>query len=296
MIRIGTRGSKLALIQAGLVKQAIMTNNNIAENEIEIVPIITKGDQILDRPLSQVGGKGLFTQEIEDKLLDKSIDLAVHSMKDMTATFPTNLDILSCLPREDVRDAFISFEYKNISDLPIGAKIGTSSIRRKAQLLNIRPDLIITTLRGNVLSRIEKLKNKEMSGAIFATAGLKRLEIDQKLYQPIAIEDMLPAVAQGAIGIECNINNEYAVKIAKSINHQNTYDAIMIERQFMITLEGGCNTPMAAYCTLDHDKFNLSCFLANPDTNKIVTCTKNGQIKDGLNIALKAALELKALL
>ncbi|MEM9210575.1 MAG: hydroxymethylbilane synthase, partial [Pseudomonadota bacterium] len=201
-IRIGTRGSPLALAQAHETRNRLMTAHNMAEAEFEIVVIKTTGDAILDRPLSEIGGKGLFTKEIEEQLLDGSIDLAVHSMKDMPVDQPDGL-VLDCfLPREDVRDAFVSLTYKSIDDLPSGATLGSSSLRRRAQLLHRRPDLNVIEFRGNVQTRMRKLEEGVADATFLAMAGLNRLGMADVVTAPVEVTDVLPAIAQGAIGIE----------------------------------------------------------------------------------------------
>ena len=217
-IRIGTRGSPLALAQANEVRARIAQVHGIDIETISITVIKTTGDQVLDRPLAEIGGKGLFTKEIEDALIANEIDIAVHSMKDMQTALPDGLTIGAVLPREDVRDAFISLKYSNIDNLPEGSVVGTSSLRRQAQLLNVRPDLKVVGFRGNVQTRLKKLQDGVAEATFLAVAGLNRLGMSERITAPIAIDRMLPAVAQAAIGLEIRAGDEATADLIAPLN------------------------------------------------------------------------------
>ena len=228
-VRIGTRGSALALAQAHEVRARLMAAHGLPETAFEIVVIKTTGDMILDRPLAEVGGKGLFTKEIEEALFEKRIDLAVHSMKDMQTALPDGLTIGATLPREDVRDAFISLKHKSFDSLPEGAVVGTSSLRRQAQIKRIRPDLQIVGFRGNVQTRLTKLRDEVAEATFLACAGLRRLGLADHITAAVPIESMLPAVAQGAIGIEIRIDDEDTAALIAPMNDE-TYRLVRHRR------------------------------------------------------------------
>jgi hydroxymethylbilane synthase len=293
-LRIGTRGSNLALAQANQVKEALANAhpNLFSENDIEIVPIITTGDKITDRSLGDIGGKGLFTKEIEEALINGSIDLAVHSMKDMPAQLPEGLCFAALLPREDPRDAFLSYNYTSIDTLPKGAIVGTSSTRRKAQLLSIRPDLKVVSFRGNVGTRLDKLKNNLVDATILAVAGLKRLNITEPAYTRIDVQDMLPAVAQGAIVIECKRNNDSVIKLLQAINHQETSICIEAERAFLTKLDGSCKTPIAALARIKDDIITLNAMIASTNGHTIFRTSKTGDLNQARSLGEEAADEL----
>jgi hydroxymethylbilane synthase len=292
IIRIGTRGSRLALAQSYEVRERLAAAHNLSLDRFEIVIIKTSGDMITDRNLIEIGGKGLFTKEIEDQLLDGSIDLAVHSMKDMPARLPDGLFISSILPREDPRDALISSKYKSISNLPEGAVVGTSSPRRAALLLNKRPDLKIISFRGNVDTRLEKLQNNLADATLLAVAGLKRLKIDHLSYNAIEIDDMLPAVAQGAIGIESRINDRDIFELVAKINHQESAICIDAERALLEELAASCNVPVAAYANIKNDILYFRGMLASPDGRKISYLEDSGTPSDAKLIGTRLARKL----
>jgi len=258
---IATRGSKLALWQADWVKAEL--ERRYPGIRIELKKIKTTGDKILDVPLAKVGGKGLFVKEIEEALLRKDADLAVHSMKDVPVDLPEGLHIAAVCKREDPRDAFLTqirnlpagrqgskFEIRNFKELPIGAKVGTSSLRRACQLLNIRPDLNITQLRGNLDTRIRKLDEGQFDAIIVAAAGVKRLGLVQRITEILGAGISLPAIGQGAVGIECRVNDEFINKMIEPLNHPETAVCVCAERAFLRKLEGGCQVPIAAYARL----------------------------------------------
>ena len=246
---IATRGSMLALWQAEWIKSQLEELD--PSLEIELNKIKTTGDKILDVPLAQVGGKGLFVKEIEEALLRGEADLAVHSMKDVPTELPESLHLSTITKREDPRDAFIAGkEIKSFSELPNGANIGTSSLRRICQLLNKRPDLKITQLRGNVDTRIRKLEEGEFDAIILATAGVKRLGREEKITEKLPVDVSLPAIGQGAVGIECRRDDEFTNNLLKSLDHYETSVCVRAERAFLKKLEGGCQVPIAAYAQL----------------------------------------------
>ncbi len=251
-IRIGTRGSPLALAQARETRARLMVALTWPESAFEILVISTTGDQIRDRPLSEIGGKGLFTKELEEALYADQIDCAVHSMKDVPAHMPVGLTLAAILPREDVRDAFISFAAPSLRDLPLGAKLGSSSVRRTAQALRIRPDLVCTQFRGNVQTRLEKLKNGVADATFLAAAGLKRLGLADHITSLIDVEDMLPAVAQGAIGVQVKQSHDIVFAAIAKIDHAESHIAVSCERAFMAALDGSCRTPIAGHAVFNN--------------------------------------------
>ena len=244
-IRIGTRGSPLALAQATDVQARLMAAHGLTAERCTIVVIKTSGDRILDRPLSEAGGKGLFTKEIEEALLDGSIDLAVHSMKDMPTELPTGLALACMLPREDVRDAFISLKYPTFAALPNGATLGTSSLRRAAQAAWARPDLTVVGFRGNVQTRLSKLAAGVADATFLAVAGLNRLGLADRITQAIPTEVMLPAVAQGAVGIEIRADDAMMLQLLRPLDDTPTHAAVTAERVFLRRLEGSCRPASA---------------------------------------------------
>jgi hydroxymethylbilane synthase len=247
-IIIATRGSKLALWQAEFVQAELQKRN--PGLQVELSKIKTTGDKILDVPLAQVGGKGLFVKEIEEALLRNEADLAVHSMKDVPTEFPPGLHLAVICEREDPRDAFIS-KIPHFMELASGARVGTSSLRRSSQLLNIRPDLIIHTLRGNVETRIRKMDEGMFDAVILATAGVKRLGMQHRIMEILPFETSLPAVGQGAVGIECRIEDKFVHSLIMPLNHRRTSVCVQAERAFLKRLEGGCQVPIAAYARIE---------------------------------------------
>jgi hydroxymethylbilane synthase len=254
-ISIGTRGSKLALWQAEWVQSEL--KRLYPDLEIEINKIKTTGDKVLDVPLANVGGKGLFVKEIEEALLGHEVDIAVHSMKDVPTEFPDGLHLAVICKRDDPRDAFISkirnskFDIRNFSDLPLGAKVGTSSLRRSCQLLNVRPDLKIEQLRGNLDTRLRKLDEGQFDAIILAAAGIKRLGWEEKITEILTPEICLPAIGQGAIGVECRIDDKFVNNLILPLNHNDTSICVRAERAFLKRLEGGCQVPIAAYSRIE---------------------------------------------
>jgi hydroxymethylbilane synthase len=250
-LRIGTRGSPLALAQAEMVRARLAASHAMDPAEIEIRIIKTSGDRIQDRNLADIGGKGLFTKELEEALQSDEIDLAVHSMKDVATRLPDGLVISTILDREDPRDAFISLKYKTIAELPAGAVVGTSSLRRQAQLLATRPDLKVVPFRGNVQTRLGKLADGVADATFLAVAGLNRLGMASRMTQALPPEVMLPAVAQGAVGIEIRESDQRIAALVAPLDHPVTHDAVRCERAFLLRLDGSCRTPIAGHATID---------------------------------------------
>lgn len=265
-IIVGSRKSKLALTQTNWFINELRASG--APFEFEVKEIVTKGDRILDVQLSKVGGKGLFVKEIEQALYDKEIDFAVHSMKDMPAVLPEGL-VIGCIPpREDARDAFISKGHVKFADLPKGAVVGTSSLRRSAQLLQVRPDLEIKWIRGNVDTRLAKLETEEYDAIILAAAGLKRLGwSDDVVTEYLDIDICLPAVAQGSLGIECRADDVELLEALSKLTDEATWQAAHAERTFLAEMDGGCQVPIAGYAKVDGDNITLTGLVAAPDAS-----------------------------
>lgn len=276
-IRIGTRASKLALAQSEEVKARLLAAYpQMQAEQFEIVPMSTTGDAIQDRTLSEIGGKGLFTKEIEDALMDGTVDIAVHSMKDMPTALPQGLVIPCLLEREDPRDAFISNTSVGVDALPLYAVIGTASLRRGAQLKAHRPDLEIVPIRGNVQTRLRKLKEGHCDATLLAVAGLKRLDMADVITTALPESICLPAVAQGAIGVECRADNHALIAWLSAIHHQDTALCVTAERAFLAELDGSCRTPIAGLATRDGDSLRLEGLIAKPDGKTVhrdsITC------------------------
>ncbi|ENM3824331.1 hydroxymethylbilane synthase [Vibrio cholerae] len=267
-IRIATRQSPLALWQANYVKDALMAAH--PGLQVELVTMVTRGDVILDTPLAKVGGKGLFVKELEIAMLEGRADLAVHSMKDVPVDFPDGLGLVTICEREDPRDAFVSNTYAKIEDLPSGAIVGTCSLRRQCQLKAARPDLVIKELRGNVGTRLSKLDAGEYDAIILAAAGLKRLELESRIRSFIEPEQSLPAVGQGAVGIECRVDDQRVRALLAPLNHADTADRVRCERAMNLTLQGGCQVPIGSYALLDGDTIWLRALVGEPDGSQIV--------------------------
>lgn len=291
-LRIGTRGSPLALAQAEETRARLMHAHNLPESAFEITVINTTGDKVQDRPLSEIGGKGLFTKEIETALLDHRIDIGVHSMKDVATALPDGLFISTILPREDVRDAFISAQFQGITELPQGAVIGSSSLRRRAQLLAIRPDLQMVEFRGNVQTRLKKLADKVADATILARAGLNRLG-QEELGVTIDADTLLPAIAQGAVGIEQRLGDDAISAILAPIHHQKSAIAITAERAFLAALDGSCRTPIAGLALIDQDgNLNFTGEVLRLDGSEVLRTTRTGLADHAAAIGHDAAQEL----
>ncbi|MDR7073673.1 hydroxymethylbilane synthase [Fictibacillus barbaricus] len=289
-IIVGSRRSKLALTQTNWVIDQLKKAG--LPFDFEVKEIVTKGDVILDVTLSKVGGKGLFVKEIEQAMLNKEIDIAVHSMKDMPAALPKGLEI-SCTPkRVDPRDAFISEKYASLNELPAGAIVGTSSLRRAAQLLHKRPDLTIKSIRGNIDTRLVKLKTGEFDAIILAAAGLERMGWSQDtVTEFLDIDLCLPAVGQGSLAIECRSEDEEVKQLLATLNDEYTFQTVEAERAFLNTLEGGCQVPIAAFAVLENNEITLTGLVADPTGKTVLKQTKSGQ--DPYKVGVELASELK---
>jgi hydroxymethylbilane synthase len=266
-IRIGTRESKLAIVQSNLVIYEI--KKKFPDYEFELIGFKTQGDLLLDEKLDKIGGKGLFIKELENALLNHTIDMAVHSMKDMPAELPEGLTIAAVSKREDPRDALISWDGKTLDQLESQAVVGTSSVRREVQLQQLRHDLVMKTLRGNVPTRINKLENREYDAIILAMAGLKRLGLENKCVQCFEIDQMIPAVGQGVLGIETR-KGEDVEYLLESIHDEEAFLAVSAERAYLLKLNGNCSTPIAAHAVIEGNRMKVYGFLASED--KTETC------------------------
>ncbi|MBM1816526.1 hydroxymethylbilane synthase [Pseudosulfitobacter pseudonitzschiae] len=293
-LKIGTRGSPLALAQAYETRDRLAAAFDLPEEAFEIVVIKVTGDLIQDRALKEIGGKGLFTREIEQDLSAAKIDIAVHSMKDMPTEQPPGLLLDTYLPREDVRDAFVSLTHSAIADLPQGATVGTSSLRRRAQLLHRRPDLNVVEFRGNVQTRLRKLDDGVAVATFLASAGLNRLNMTDVPATPIDTADMLPAIAQGAIGIERRADDAATAQLLKAIHHTPTGQRLAAERAFLATLDGSCETPIAGLAVLDGDTLTLRGEVLRPDGSEVIKGTRTGPIAAGADMGRDLAQELLA--
>jgi hydroxymethylbilane synthase len=292
-LRIGTRGSPLALAQARETRARLMAAHGLPEAAFEIVPIRTTGDRVQDRPLSELGGKGLFTREIEEALAAGAIDIAVHSMKDMPTAQPEGLAITCLLPREDVRDAFVSLGAATLAGLPSGAVVGTSSLRRAAQLRHRRPDLAVVEFRGNVQTRLRKLEEGVAAATFLAMAGLRRLGLEALGRAPVPVEEMLPAIAQGAIGIEQRRDDAVVGDLLAAIHDRPTGLRIAAERALLAGLDGSCQTPIAGLAELDGDRLRLRAEILRPDGSECLDHALDGPAADGPAMGAEAAAVLR---
>lgn len=291
-LKIGTRGSPLAMAQAHETRARLMAAFDLPEAAFEIVVIKVTGDAILDRPLKEIGGKGLFTREIEEALLDRSIDIAVHSMKDMPVLQPAGLLLDTYLPREDVRDAFVSADVATLKDLPHGARVGSSSLRRRAQLLNAFPHLEVVEFRGNVQTRLKKLADGVAAATFLAQAGLNRLGMSHVARGAMSPDDMLPAVAQGAIGIERRADDTNTAAMLEAIHHVETGQRLAAERAFLATLDGSCETPIAGLAELDGTTLRLRGEVLRPDGSEKIADDRSAPIADAPDMARDMAQSL----
>jgi len=267
-LRIATRKSQLALWQAHYVRDLLVQLN--PDLEVELVKMTTQGDKILDTPLAKVGGKGLFVKELETGLLGGDADLAVHSMKDVPVALPDGLHLAAICPREDPRDAFVSNQYERFEDLPAGARLGTSSLRRQSQLAARRPDLEIISLRGNVNTRLQKLDDGNYDAIILAAAGLIRLDMAARITEFLSPELSLPAIGQGAVGIECRTDDEWVNGLLAPLNDRDTAIRVQAERAFNHRLQGGCQVPIAGYAELEHGVILLRGLVGKVDGSEII--------------------------
>jgi hydroxymethylbilane synthase len=289
--KIGTRGSPLALWQAHEVRRSLMQTFDLPIEAFEVVVIKVTGDMVQDRALKEIGGKGLFTREIEEALLAGGIDIAVHSMKDMPTLQPDGL-ILDCyLPREDVRDGFVSPNIAGLMDLPQGATVGSSSLRRRAQLAHRRPDLHLVEFRGNVQTRMKKLTDGVASATFLAMAGLNRLGMAD-VARPIAVTEMLPAVAQGAIGVERRLADPRSEAMLAAIHHTPTGQQLAAERAFLTRLDGSCETPIAGLAVLEGDQLWLRGEILRPDGSKVIAGEIRGDATQAAELGQTLAADL----
>lgn len=277
-LKIGTRQSLLALWQSNHI--ASLLRQQYPDCEVTLKKIVTKGDRILDVPLAQIGGKGLFTKEIETELLDGTVDLAVHSLKDMPTVLPEGLCLTAITTRANVGDAFVSNKYNSFAELPEGAVLGTSSLRRKAQLLAVRPDLKIVDLRGNVDTRLRKLDEGQMDAIILAAAGLERLGHKDRIKEVIPADICLPAVGQGALAIECRTDNQEVRQMLEFLNNLPTKQATDAERAFLGLIEGGCQVPIGVHAEVENDIININAIIASLDGTTILRDTISGSAQD----------------
>ncbi len=294
-LRIGTRGSALALAQAHETRARLMAAHGMGEEAFEIVVIKTSGDQIQDRPLSEVGGKGLFTKEIEEAMLDGRIDLAVHSSKDMPTVLPDGLALTAFLPREDVRDAFISPKAKTLMDLPQNAVVGSSSLRRQAMIKRLRPDIEVVMYRGNVQTRLKKLAEGQVDATLLAYAGLKRLGLGDVVTSLLDPEEFLPAVGQGAICIESRENDSETKRLLSAIHDDETQIRLDAERAFLAVLDGSCRTPIGGLATVEDGRIAFRGTILKPDGSKVHDIAREGDASMAAEIGREAGEALKAL-
>jgi hydroxymethylbilane synthase len=292
VLRIATRQSPLALWQAHYVKERLEAHH--AGLTVELVPMVTRGDVILDTPLAKVGGKGLFVKELELALLENRADIAVHSMKDVPVEFPEGLGLVTICEREDPRDAFVSNHFQDLAALPPGSVVGTSSLRRQCQLAAHRPDLVIRSLRGNVGTRLSKLDNGDYDAIILAVAGLKRLGLEARIRFAMPAELSLPAVGQGAVGIECRLDDEHTRALLAPLNHDETSIRVAAERAMNTRLEGGCQVPIGSYAELIDGELWLRALVGAPDGSEIIRGERRGDPQDAVQMGISLADELLA--
>ncbi|PDQ17445.1 hydroxymethylbilane synthase [Mesorhizobium sanjuanii] len=288
-LKIGTRGSPLALAQAQETQARLMAAHDMPAEAFEIVVISTSGDRIQDRPLSEAGGKGLFTKEIEEALLERRIDIAVHSSKDMPTLLPDGLELSAFLPREDARDAFIGKAAKAIADLPQGAKVGSSSLRRQALIRRMRPDLDVVMFRGNVQTRLRKLEEGIADATILANAGLKRLGLEHIVTDLMPLDLFPPAPGQGAIGIETRIGDRHVEKMLAAIHDVPTGQALACERAFLAALDGSCRTPIAGHAMISGGTLSFAGLIISPDGTDWHEVKAQGPAGDAALIGADAA-------
>ena len=293
-LKIGTRGSPLALAQAHETRARLIAAHGLLEEELEIVIITTTGDRVQNRALSEIGGKGLFTKEIEEALLSGAIDIAVHSMKDMPVDQPKGLALDCFLDRADPRDGFVSPHVGALADLEPGATVGTSSMRRKAQLLARRPDLNVVEFRGTVQTRLRKLNDGVASATFLAMAGLQRLNAQNVPVRPLEPDDMLPAVAQGAIGIERLEDDDRVIALLAAIHDDVTGQRMAAERSFLAALDGSCQTPIAALAEIEADQLRLRGEILRPDGSDVLKADITCAIHEGAEMGRQMGEELRA--
>ena len=291
-LKIATRQSPLALWQANFVKDRL--TEIYPELTVELVPMVTKGDVILDAPLAKIGGKGLFVKELENALLNGEADIAVHSMKDVPMTFPAGLGLSVICKREDPRDAFVSNRYRSLNELPPGAIVGTSSLRRQCQLKTLRPDLNVQSLRGNVGTRLSKLDKGDYDAVILASAGLIRLGMRERIAAFIETEISLPAAGQGAVGIECRTGDERVQKLLAPLADSETTACVLAERAMNNRLQGGCQVPIGGYAVLNGDELHLRALVGALDGSKIIRAEGKSAVKNAEVLGVRIAEQLLA--
>ena len=291
-LRIATRQSPLALWQANFVKDAL--EQHFPHLSVELVTMVTKGDIILDTPLAKIGGKGLFVKELELALLENRADLAVHSMKDVPMSFPEGLGLAVICEREDPRDAFVSNTYANLDELPEGAVVGTSSLRRQCQLIAKYPHLQVKSLRGNVGTRLSKLDNGEYDAIILASAGLIRLGLKERIRSFISVEQSLPAAGQGAVGIETRINDERVLNYLSVLSHPETTACVLAERAMNTRLQGGCQVPIGGFAILEKDEVHLNALVGALDGSQIIRASGRAKVQDAEALGVRIAEQLLA--
>lgn len=298
-LTIGTRGSPLALAQAYETKRllGLAFPELKEEGAVEIKKIMTKGDSILNQALSEIGGKGLFTKELDVALLDKSVDICVHSMKDVPTWLPAGTILASNLEREETNDVFICKKYKTLKDLPDGSVIGSASLRRQAQLLAMNPTFKVVNFRGNVQTRLKKIENEVVDATLLALAGLKRLGMTEVITdsQTIAWDDMLPAVAQGAIGIQCRTDDDQMLKYIAALNHADTKSCVDCERAFLAELDGNCRTPIAGQAKIVDGMIEFKGIISKPDGSDMIKVDRKGALADAIAIGTLAGKDVKAI-
>lgn len=290
ILRIATRQSPLALWQANFVKSAL--EQRFPELSVELVTMVTKGDIILDTPLAKIGGKGLFVKELELALLEGRADLAVHSMKDIPMEFPEGLGLAAICEREDPRDAFASNKYASLAELPKGAVVGTSSLRRQCQLMAAYPDLTVKSLRGNVGTRLAKLDNGEYDAIILASAGLIRLGLSERIRNFISTDQSLPAAGQGAVGIETRLNDERVLAYVKALNHQPTAYCVIAERAMNRHLQGGCQVPIGGFAELHNGELHLRALVGALDGSEIIRASGQATAENAEALGIEIAEKL----
>ena len=289
-LRIATRKSALALWQAEYVKAELMRHH--PQLQVELVPMSTQGDKILDTPLAKIGGKGLFVKELEQAMLEGRADIAVHSMKDVPVEFPEGLMLHTICPRENPQDAFVSNQFKALSDLPAGAVVGTSSLRRQCQIKALRPDLTVRDLRGNVNTRLAKLDNGEYAAIILAAAGLIRLGFEHRIASLLPIETSLPANGQGAVGIECRSDDLQVQQLLAPLEHGITRSCVLAERAMNRKLQGGCQVPIGAYAEIDGDTLSLRGLVGSLDGREIIRHQVSGPVAEAEQLGTALAEHL----
>jgi hydroxymethylbilane synthase len=294
VLRIGSRGSPLALAQARAVRDRLAAAHGVDAERIVIEAIRTTGDRIQDRPLAEAGGKGLFTKEIEDALLAGTIDLAVHSAKDVPTVLPPGLVLSAFLPREDARDVFISRKAKTLADLAAGAVVGTASLRRQAMVKRVRPDLVVKTFRGNVETRLRKLDEGQADATLLALAGLKRLGLADIAVTILSVDEFLPAVGQGAIAIETRADDAATRALVAAVDDADTASALAAERAFLAVLDGSCRTPIGGHATLAGDRLHFRGLIVRPDGSEAHEATRTGTRAQAVALGADAGRELKS--